>query len=107
MDIFVRNLTNEVNEQDLREAFEVYGEVTSITLVANKETRRRMGFGFVTMPSKEQALTAINALKGTPLKGQPLEFQESRARFERRQNPDRRGATRGGADRRSRERRKS
>jgi RNA recognition motif-containing protein len=106
VDIFVRNLSKEVDEEDLRRAFEVYGEVTSVTLVTNKETGRLVGFGFVAMPSKEQAISAINALRGTLLKGQPLEFQDSRTRFERRRNSDRRSTTRGTPDRRSKERRK-
>ena len=94
MDIFVRNISKGVEEGDLLEIFEPYGEVTSVTLVTDKETGRRVGFGFVGMPAKDQALSAINGLSGISLKGQILEFQNSRSRFERRQVSDRRGASR-------------
>ncbi len=90
MDIFVRNISNAVQESDLRELFETYGKVSSVTLVADSETGRRVGFGFVGMPDKDQALSAINALRGVALKGQVLEFQDSRMRFERRQLSERR-----------------
>lgn len=105
MDIFVRNLSRDVEESELREVFEAFGAVTGITLVEDKETGRRMGFGFVTMPSKNEAVSAINALKGTKLGGQMLEFHESRTRFERRQIPDRRVMERETPDRRHGDRR--
>ncbi len=105
MDIFVRNLSHDVEEPELREVFEAYGAVTGITLVEDKETGRRMGFGFVTMPSKDEAVSAINALKGTKLRGQMLEFHESRTRFERRRMPERREIERETPDRRHADRR--
>ena len=105
LDIFVRNLSREVGEDDLRKVFEPYGSVTSITLVEDKETGRQMGFGFVKMSSKDEAVSAINALKGITLKGRSLEFQDSRTRFERRQLSDRRNEMRETPERRSSDRR--
>ena len=105
MNIFVRNLSNKVEEGDLLEIFEPFGKVTSITLVTDKETGRRVGFGFVGMPAKDEALSAINGLKGVCLKGRVLEFQNSRSRFERRQVPDRRGMVRETPERRLGDRR--
>lgn len=90
MDIFIRNLSKRVEEGDLLEIFEPYGEVTSVTLITDKESGRRVGFGFVGMPTKDEALSAINALRGRSLKGRVLEFHDSRSRFERRQRVDRR-----------------
>ena len=106
MDIFIRNISNDVGEDELRAVFEPYGDVSSVTLVTDSETGRRVGFGFVAMPEREQALSAINALKGTSLKGQVLEFQDSRARFERRQQPERRAARRETPERRTENRRR-
>ena len=107
MEIFVRNLSTEVDEADLAKAFGQFGTVDSVTLVTDKETGRRMGFGFVRMSVKDEAVSAINALKGTDLKGQSMEFQDSRTRFERRQQSDRRGAPRGTPDRRKGDRRQN
>ena len=87
------------------DVFEPFGEVTSVTLVTEKETGRRVGFGFVGMPAKDEALSAINGLEGTSLKGQMLEFQNSRARFERRQQSERRDVIRETPERRVQDRR--
>ena len=107
MEIFVRNLSKDVEETDLSKAFSQYGTVDLVTLVKDKATGRRMGFGFVSMPVKDEAVTAINALKGSNLKGQAIEFQDSRIRFERRQMTERRNANRETPDRRKGDRRQS
>jgi RNA recognition motif-containing protein len=67
MDIFVGSLSFKITESKLREAFEKYGEVKSVTLVIDKATRLKKGYGFVEMENDEQALTAIEALNGTEL----------------------------------------
>ena len=90
MRIFIRNLSKQVEEGDLVELFEPYGEVSSVTLLTDKASGRRVGFGFVGMSTKDQALSAINALRGSSLKGKLLEFHDCRSRFERRQLVDRR-----------------
>ena len=105
MEIFVRNLSKEVEEADLSKMFSQYGTVELVTLVKDKESGRRMGFGFVSMPVNDEAVTAINALGGVELKGQPLEFQGSRTRFERRKVQERRGSSRKSTDRRQNDRR--
>jgi RNA recognition motif-containing protein len=107
MEIFVRNLSKEVEETDLSKVFSQYGTVELVTLVKDKETGRRMDFGFVSMPIKDEAVTAINALSGVDLKGRPIEVQDSRARFERRQVQERRGSFRASSDRRQSDRRQS
>ena len=105
MEIFVRNLSKEADETDLESVFGKYGTVELVTLVKDKDTGRRMGFGFVSMPVNDEAVTAINALKGTDLKGQAMEFQDSRTRFERRRMGDRRAQGRDTPDRRKGDRR--
>jgi len=107
VDIFVRNLAKDLTEDELRAVFERYGTVASVTIVRDKASGRQMGFGFVDMPSRDEAITAINALKGTAVRGRTLEFHDSRTRFERRREADRRRAPRDGLDRRKRERRRA
>ena len=105
MDIFVRNISKGVEEDDLLALFERFGEVSNVTLVRDTQSGRRVGFGFVGMPTEDEALSAIHGLKGVSLKGQALQFQDSRGRFERRQMPDRRVDSREAPSRRIGDRR--
>jgi RNA recognition motif-containing protein len=65
MNIFVSNISFKVKEQALSDLFSQYGEVTSVRIIKDKETRRSKGYGFVEMANDEQALAAINALNGS------------------------------------------
>ena len=105
MDIYVRNLSQEVTEEDVRRTFEAYGTVNAVRLVAEKYSGRPIGFAFVTMPNFDEALSAINALNGFELKGRSLQFGKSRSRFERRRGRERRKTARAAQDRRKWERR--
>ena len=102
MDIYVRNLATTVTESDLRKLFEHYGRVSAVTMMKKHASSEPLGFAFVTMPTRSQAITAINALKGATLKGQPIEFNDRGPRFERRKSSERRGLTRGETERRGR-----
>ena len=82
MDIYVGNLPYDVSEDDLRETFGTYGQVASVRIIKDRDTGRSKGFGFVEMPSAEEAQAAINALNGTQLKGRPLTVNEARGRPE-------------------------
>lgn len=84
MDIFVRNLATNVTENDLRELFEDYGSVSSISMLKKYDSSAPLGFAFISMPAECQAMSAINALKGVKLKGQTMEFNDLGLRFERR-----------------------
>ena len=95
MNIYVGNLSREVTEDDLREAFEEFGQVASVTLIKDKFSGESRGFGFVEMPAKAEAQSAINGLNGKELKGQTLNVNEARPRSE-----DRRGGGRQGGGRR-------
>jgi RNA recognition motif-containing protein len=83
MNIFVGNLSYEVSEEDLREAFEVYGEVSSATIVKDRETRQPRGFGFVEIPNADEAQTAIENLNGKDLFGRAINVNEARPRPDR------------------------
>jgi len=80
MNIYVGNLSSEANDDDLRKAFESFGEVTSATVIKDKYTSDSKGFGFVEMPSKTEAQSAIEGLNGTDLKGKTLNVNEARPR---------------------------
>lgn len=77
MDIYVGNLAYSSNDETLKTAFEAYGEVTSARVVADRMTGRSKGFGFVEMPDRTQAQSAIDALNGKDLDGRTIRVNES------------------------------
>ena len=84
MNIYVGNLSFEVTDEDLREAFEAFGQVDSASVVTDKFSGRSRGFGFVEMPTQSEAEAAISGLDGSDLKGRNLKVNEARPRTERR-----------------------
>jgi RNA recognition motif-containing protein len=65
MNIFISNISFKVREQALSELFSHYGEVTSVRIIKDKESRRSKGYGFVEMANDAEAQAAIDALNGT------------------------------------------
>ncbi len=100
MRIYVGNLSYSATEDDLRKAFEAFGEVESATIVMDRETGRSKGFGFVEMPTAAEAQTAIAELNGKDLKGRTVTVNEARPRTDR--GPSDRGGGRMGGGRDSR-----
>jgi len=96
MNIYVGNLPREVGEQELREAFEAHGEVTSARVITDRYTGESRGFGFVEMPNQEEAQAAVGALNGAEMKGRTLTVNEARPRQDRRPGDRDRGGGRGG-----------
>jgi RNA recognition motif-containing protein len=94
MNIYVGNLSNEVTDDDLRQAFEAFGQVESINIIRDKYSGISRGFGFVEMPAKAEAQSAINGLNGRDLKGRLLDVNEARPRPEDRRGGGRRGGRR-------------
>ena len=84
MNIYIGNLSIDVVDDDLRQAFEAFGEVASATVIKDKFSGESRGFGFVEMPSQDEAKSAIEGLNGNDLKGQSLTVNEARPRSERR-----------------------
>jgi RNA recognition motif-containing protein len=82
MDIFVGSLPFKIRERDLQEIFEKYGEVSSVKIVIDHQTRQNKGFGFVKMPDEHQARHAIAELNGVELEGRPLVVNESKFKKE-------------------------
>jgi RNA recognition motif-containing protein len=80
MNIYAGNLPWGLSEEDIREAFEAYGEVTSVKIIQDKFTGRSRGFGFVEMPNNEEGEAAISALNGKDLKGREIVVNQARPR---------------------------
>ena len=91
MNIYVGNLSYEVTEEDLREAFEVFGDIETIKVIKDNYSGRSKGFAFVEMPSKAEAQSAIDGLNGKELGGRALNVNEARPRPEGRRGGDDRG----------------
>lgn len=86
MNIYVGNLSYETTEEDLKEAFKAFGEVSTINVIKDKYSDRSKGFGFVEMPNKAEAQSAIEGLNGKDLKGRSLNISEARPRTEGRRS---------------------
>ena len=82
MNIFVGSLPFSLEENELREFFEEYGEVSSVKIVTDRETGRSRGFGFVEMPNSSEAQSAIDGLNGKEVGERPLSVKEARERDE-------------------------
>ena len=94
MNIYVGNLSFDVTEEDLRQAFEPYGQVESATVVKDKFSGQSRGFGFVEMPTKAEATAAISGLNGKDLNGRTLNVNEARPRSDTRRGQGGRGGGR-------------
>ena len=75
-----RSLSFDVTEEDLRKAFEEYGQVESVTIATHRDSGKPRGFGFVEMSVQGEAEAAIADLNGTELKGRELRVEEARLR---------------------------
>jgi RNA recognition motif-containing protein len=80
MNLYVGNLSYRLTEDELRQAFEEFGQVSSCTIIKDKVTGESKGFGFLEMPERSEAEAAINGLNGRDLKGRRLNVNEARPR---------------------------
>ena len=94
MNIFVAKLDYSVQDTDLRQLFEQYGEVSSAKVIMDRDTGRSKGFGFVEMPDDNAANTAIAELNDVEIKGRAIVVKQARPRED-----NRRGGGFGGRDR--------
>ena len=78
MNVYVGNLNYDLSEDDLKQAFEEFGEVTSAKIISDRYSGRSKGFGFVEMSSDDEAKAAIEALSGKELNGRTLVVNEAR-----------------------------
>jgi RNA recognition motif-containing protein len=94
MNIYVGNLSFNVTEDDLRQAFEGFGQIATVSIIKDKFSGQSKGFGFVEMPSNDEAKAAISGMNGKEMKGRTLNVNEARPRTD-----DRRGGGGGGGRR--------
>ena len=80
MNIYVGNLSFQMNDQDLRDEFERFGKVDRAAIVMDRATGRSKGFGFVEMPNLQEAEAAIERLNDKSVKGRNLKVNEARPR---------------------------
>ena len=85
MNIYVGNLSYQMSEDELRDAFGAFGEVSSVKILMDRETGRSRGFGFVEMPNQSEAETAITQLNGKDVGGRALRINEARPREQQQQ----------------------
>ena len=95
MNIFVGSLPFKIEETELKELFEEYGEVASAKIITDKFSGRSKGFGFVDMPNDEEAQKAIDGLNSTEVGGRVIVVNKS----EERKDSDRKRSFGGGGGR--------
>ena len=83
MNIYVGNLSSDVSQENLRQVFEPFGQVSSATIIKDKYSGQPRGFGFMEMPNRAEAQAAIENLNGKDLLGQQMTVNEARPRTDR------------------------
>jgi RNA recognition motif-containing protein len=82
MNIYVGNLSYEATQDDIRQAFEAHGEVSSVSIIMDKMTGRSRGFGFVEMPEKSHGEAAVAALNLQEIRGRAMTVNEAKPKTE-------------------------
>lgn len=105
MNIYIGNLAGDVSEDDLHEVFKEFGQVESVKILKDRFSGESKGFGFLEMPSTNEAQAAIKEVNGKDIKGTAIKVNEAHPRpsggLNRRSGPHRRSSTqRGGGSRR-------
>lgn len=100
MSIYVGNLSFQVTQEDLKQAFAEYGTVNRVQLPTDRETGRVRGFAFVEMASEAEEAAAIEALDGAEWMGRDLKVNKAKPREERGSSGGGWGGNRGGSSRR-------
>jgi len=83
MNIYVGNLSPDVTGDDLRQAFGAFGQVESANVITDKFSGESRGFGFVEMPSKDEATAALTGMNGKDIKGRAVSVNEARPKTDR------------------------
>jgi RNA recognition motif-containing protein len=84
MNIYVGNLSYEVTQDNLKQAFGAFGQVETVKIIKDRWSRQPRGFGFVEMPERAEAQSAINGLNGKDLKGRTVKVNKARSLSESR-----------------------
>jgi len=82
MKIYIGNVSFNTTEDQIRQAFENFGETTSVSMITDRDSGRPKGFGFVEMTNDEEGQKAIDGLNGTEFDGRTVKVNEARPRTE-------------------------
>ena len=82
MNIYIGNMSFNTTEDQLRQAFEAFGAVSTVNIIKDKYSGEPRGFAFVEMSSKDEAMAAISGLNGQDLDGRALNVNEAKPRTE-------------------------
>jgi RNA recognition motif-containing protein len=80
MNIYIGNLAPDTTEDEVKEAFAAFGDVASVKIIRDGATGESRGFGFIEMPSEDQARAAITEMNGKEIKGSPIHVEQGRAK---------------------------
>jgi RNA recognition motif-containing protein len=80
MNIYVGNLPFDAGEDDLRQAFAAFGQVSAVSIIKDQFTGQSRGFAFVEMPNNTEGTAALTGLNGKELMGRPMKVSEARPR---------------------------
>ena len=80
MNIYIGNMSFDTTEDNLRQAFQAFGEVTSVNVITDKYSGEPRGFAFVEMSGKSEAIAAISGLNGQEMNGRELAVNEAKPR---------------------------
>jgi len=80
MNIYVGNMSFDTTEEQLRQTFEAFGEVSTIKIITDRDSGQPKGFAFVEMSAKNEADAAISGLNGQDLNGRSLNVNEAKPR---------------------------
>jgi RNA recognition motif-containing protein len=89
VNIYVGNLSYNMNEDELRSMFETHGKVDRASVAMDRTTGRARGFGFVEMPNDTEARTAIGALNEMEMQGRKMMVNEAKPKPTGPSRPDR------------------
>ena len=78
MNIYIGNMSFDTTEDQLRKAFEGFGEVSTVNIIMDRDSGRPKGFAFVEMATKDEAMAAISGLNGQDLNGRALNVNEAK-----------------------------
>jgi RNA recognition motif-containing protein len=78
MKIFIASLPFNIMEEDLFEAFSIFGAIATVKIIADKISGRSKGFGFIEMPDDHCALRAISALNGAEVNGRTIVVSQAK-----------------------------
>ena len=82
MNIYIGNMSSDTTEDQLRQAFEGFGEVSTVKIITDRDSGQPRGFAFVEMSAKSEAVAAISGLNGQDLNGRALNVNEAKPRAE-------------------------